>query len=98
MFVLSREGVVLLETNFNRDEGVVTLQSKSLYSSDHKLTTGVVLLPRGSLEESEVWCCAPRGEKFKIFSGVDFKMHGVKEVPIPMSDLENEPYIQLVGD
>lgn len=98
MFVLSGKGLVLLETNFNRNEGVVNLQSKSLYPSEHTLTTGVVLFPRGGLEESEVWCCAIHGEKFKIFSGIDFKMHGVKEIPIPMSDLENEPCIQLVGD
>lgn len=95
MFTLTNQGLFLLETQFPKTDVIQTLMAKSQYpSSEILLSTGIVVSSPVKLEESQVWCCPENGGKFKIFSGSDPKMHGVREVPIPVPELEHESRIE----
>lgn len=98
MIALCSTSVVILETSFSvSEENVVRLIPKYTHTFHVILTTGTVIVPHGSMEETEVWCCPLRGGFFKVLSQFDSRMFNAKDILIPPSDISTETCIYQVS-
>ena len=89
MIVLSDQGLVIVNTNFTKDDCVATLPSIHSFAFNFTLTVGVAIPPYGVIEETEVWCFSMHDKNFRVISGFDMLIPNVTDVPFGSSEVEN---------
>ena len=96
MVALTSNYVAVLETVFPSEEKLTKIEMKYSYAFSATLTTGAVVMPRGKLEEAEVWCCPLKGGVFNIFSNFDSRQFSSTKILIPSSDITSTTKINNV--
>lgn len=86
MVVLTDQSLVIIETNFNREDGIVSLHAKHSFGFNFTLTMGVVVPPYGAVNETEVWCYSSREKSFKVMTRFDMLVPTIADIPFSTSE------------